>query len=429
MSKYDYTQSMMMKIFLSEPIGEEDSKVYADFAKALDIIKDVDNITKGIKKIVYLVGWQYNGHDDKYPAFFEVNPRLKREEDSSALESLNWLILEARKYNTVVSLHINIADAYPSSPLWNEYIKNDLILCTKSGKPKVTGVWNGKKAYQIRLHKELESGYFKKRVDRLLDMLPVIYEQGTIHIDAFFVRKGKDTSVQEEKKARKEMIAYFKDKGIDVTTEFIYREKNSGMKSHYGKSDTIGIFDAYWNPIFTSRDVMRYSVEEVAGGRICNSLMLDKSLHYLVYGNMQGENLFKESDDWHDKFIKEFITYTLPYYFLNRNGKSHIKGIGVFRRLYYDNDIVASVRGRKITEQGRVLKENNDLCLPALWLDGAYYGYSETGGVKNWYVNASKVKVYSYKNNCWQFLGEYDVSGNMLSINTEKETAYFIASK
>ncbi len=58
-------------------------------------------------KIIYLVGWQNNGHDDKYPDIFEVNKALKRDEDETSYDSLMWLIKEAKKYNTIVSFHVN----------------------------------------------------------------------------------------------------------------------------------------------------------------------------------------------------------------------------------------------------------------------------------------------------------------------------------
>ena len=65
----------------------------------------MDKRTVGIPKIVYLVGWQYNGHDSKYPAWFEVNERLKRPEDKTALESLKWLMKEA---TTVSYTHLAV---------------------------------------------------------------------------------------------------------------------------------------------------------------------------------------------------------------------------------------------------------------------------------------------------------------------------------
>ena len=68
---YDYAQCMVMKLKMADPdkarLGK--SKVLMTFEQALDFIKKVDAITQGIPKIYYLVGWQYLGHDDKYPDF------------------------------------------------------------------------------------------------------------------------------------------------------------------------------------------------------------------------------------------------------------------------------------------------------------------------------------------------------------------------
>ncbi|MDR2119438.1 MAG: endo-alpha-N-acetylgalactosaminidase family protein, partial [Tannerella sp.] len=122
--RHAYHQTFWMKIFLSEVDAElydkvEDgrrqgkmrdkgeSRVVATFEQALEIIRKTDRLTLGIPKIVYLVGWQYNGHDSKYPAWSEVNPLLKRPQDSTALQSMKWLMDEAFKYNTTVSVHIN----------------------------------------------------------------------------------------------------------------------------------------------------------------------------------------------------------------------------------------------------------------------------------------------------------------------------------
>lgn len=125
--KHAYHQTLTMKLFLSQALFDGKfkrkdngtSEVALTFSQALDVIKKMDNLTLGIPKIVYLVGWQYNGHDSKYPAWFEINERLKRPEDKTALESLKWLMKEAAKYHTVVSLHINMFDAYEDSPLWD----------------------------------------------------------------------------------------------------------------------------------------------------------------------------------------------------------------------------------------------------------------------------------------------------------------------
>lgn len=81
--KHQYDQTLTMKLFLSQAEFDGKNKrkdngkstVYLTITDALEVIKKIDNLTLGIPKIIYLVGWQYNGHDSKYPAFFEGNER------------------------------------------------------------------------------------------------------------------------------------------------------------------------------------------------------------------------------------------------------------------------------------------------------------------------------------------------------------------
>lgn len=392
--KYDYTRTLMLKLGLAIPDPQIGCKVLCTFDEALEIVKKIDRITPGYTKVLYLVGWQYNGHDDRYPEFFEVNEHLKSPQDATAKESLLRLVEESKKYNTVISYHINISDAYEESGLWQEYIDHDLILCGQNGQPKVTGVWNGRKAYQVRLAQEWESGYFQKRVDRLLALLP-IEEAGTIHIDAFFVHKGKNTSVASEKNARRKMIEYFNSRGIEVTSEFIYREQNSGLRLHFGKSDTIGLIAAFWNPVFTPRDILKYPVSLLGFGELCKSLTPYKKLEWLVYGNLHGEDILMKREDgsWKQKFLKRFITYTVPHYYLNQFERLKIYGMGRSRRLYHSDGVVSYVDGHRIEQDGKVLKRGNDLCLPEAIRENSYLAYSESGGEQTWYLHGKKAMI------------------------------------
>ena len=146
----DYHQTLVMKLFLGmegepverlakEPLFQKKHDVLCTFEEALEVIRKADNLTRGIPKIIYLVGWQKGGHDHGYPAWSEVNPRLKRQQDATALDSLRWLIREARRFNTTVSLHINMVDAYRQSPLWDEYVAKDCLARDANGQLLIAG--------------------------------------------------------------------------------------------------------------------------------------------------------------------------------------------------------------------------------------------------------------------------------------------------
>ena len=233
---HQYDQSLVMKIFLAERTDQgKGCKVYLTFEQALEVIERLDRITCDAPKIVYLVGWQFNGHDSKYPAWSEVNHRLKRAQDSTALESLKWLMREGRKHHTVVSLHINALDAYDDSPLWHEYLEKDIIAKDKQGAPLKGIVWNGQQSYPLSYAREWETGCAKRRIDGLLKMLPELKEAHTIHVDAFHTYpplpgesqvagfKGISPFLgygpERECAAQRKTLRYFRDYGLDVTSE------------------------------------------------------------------------------------------------------------------------------------------------------------------------------------------------------------------
>ena len=131
---YDYARTMWMKMYLATPdFGRRVSNVRIRFEDALEIIKTVDNLTQGIQKIVYLVGWQGLGHDDCYPEMHKVNDFLKREEDRDGRESLLWLIEQAKRYHTVVSVHGNLADEYGENESHPEFVTADAIVKNPDG--------------------------------------------------------------------------------------------------------------------------------------------------------------------------------------------------------------------------------------------------------------------------------------------------------
>ena len=316
---HDYTRCMMMKLKMADPDRKGGSIIHCNCEKALEIIKQTDNITLGVKKIIYLVGWQYNGHDDKYPAFFEVNEGIKRECDDTALDSLLWLIKEAKNYNTIVSVHINFADAYEDSPLFDDFVKAGALIRNAFGKPAKIEKYNGKPCYKVSYKEEWESGLFQKRVDKILEMLP-IEEAGTVHVDNFqcYVNRKPFVSAEEMQSYRDKMIAYLADKGIDITSEFTYRE-GKGTALLYGRITRdvtptrypIALLDkipaVWWVDKMTKQEYFDYYPQ-----RYCGGLPKDKRIRKMLYGNIHGEELWLK-DNWQRDFAKEFYTVQFLY--------------------------------------------------------------------------------------------------------------------
>jgi len=225
-----YHQTVVTKIFLCSRNGDgEVEKVFLTFEDALEVIRKLDNLTCGIPKIVYLVGWQYNGHDSKYPSWAAVNEHLKRPQDATAVDSLRWLIREGRNHHTIVSLHTNMFDAYEDSPLWDEYVERNVIAKDTDGQVIFGEVHSGMRSSQISYTQEWKLGLAQKRIDGLLELLPELKEGKTIHIDAFHSCRplGRDEPISpylgytmdQEAATQRKIYRYWRNQGLDVTSE------------------------------------------------------------------------------------------------------------------------------------------------------------------------------------------------------------------
>lgn len=431
---FDYSQTMMMKIDIGVPDNNNGTKIFNTFAQVLDKIRIIDNLTFGAPKIMYLVGWQYKGHNSKYPAFFNVNKGAMEYFDADegvmnrnkrlAYITLLKLMKDAFKYNTTLSLHINLSDAYKNSSLWQQYCDNNLILRDKNGKLLAFGKKNGLDTYHVRAKAEYESGKFQNRAKGIIDMYD-LDKAGTVYIDSFFVRKGLDTTIEEEKKYRRKMIEYFNSKNVDVVTEFAYREKSNGEMSLWGKSDIIGLVPAVWNLRMTQADYFRYPPTLLAGGELCMDIQADKDLQYLFYGNAHCEECFNK-EQWTEEFIREFSLKTVPYFFLNKRKLKRISGIGKGRTAHFDMGVTTSIKGKKIMQFNNVLKDEETLCLPITWKEYTYYAFSGEGGKHTFPVPDGNASVYELNADGAVLLFDKKITQSRLTLDMKKNSGYII---
>ena len=426
--RHDYSKAYVIKLFLCQAEFDGDhlgryklrdngrQTVYMTCEQALEAIKGMDAITLGLPKIVYLVGWQYNGHDSKYPAFFEGNRAIARACDKDPLDSVRWLMREARKYHTDVSIHINLFDAFKDSPLFDEYMREDVFAREKDGS-HIIGEWG----YKVSYAAEWEKGLLQKRIDRLCRLLP-IREAGTVHIDAFHnsvpfpMRDAKGKLSLKfrspispwhghthglDVEAKRKIVKYLDSKGIDVTTEGV-----GGMDVGGG---TRGYFPMYWH--YNNRKyALSLQASQACGGN---------NHAVKAFGvNLNGEELFRRNRDLPkalDAFKRDFCKTTLICQYLNRFGRKALKegkdgSIGVF-----EGGVRTLWRGGmlSVAKDGEVMCDGCDMLIPAVWLgDSAMVAYSVKGcrdrkwripadvkltdRAKGWTVSASGRKDFSH---------------------------------
>ncbi|MHC1750236.1 MAG: endo-alpha-N-acetylgalactosaminidase family protein [Cellulosilyticaceae bacterium] len=380
--QHNYEKTLMMKVAVSEPSGEPNgTKIFLRFEEILDLIEKIDKITREIPKIIYLVGWQYCGHDDKYPAFFEVNPALKRDGDETPRESLIWLMDEALKYHTTVSLHINMTDAYKDSPLWDTYLAHDLISKKDDDTLMDIGEWGNyvkKTAYQVNYTKEWESGFAKKRIDQLLALLP-IQRAGTIHVDAFFARASKGHSLEQEKAAKRKICRYWRDCGIDLTTEFLHGSNKGDTVESYTdgtNSGVIGIIPAMWHFNQSLEDYMKRPASLVTGAGINEDIKYgtDKGIPFLFGCSMRGEGIFIHpqnryglNPNWEEAFIAQFCLTTLVWQYLNQFERLQLEENDDNKIVTYSQDVTANLKEQVIRQNDTIIRESSDVLVPLAW--------------------------------------------------------------
>jgi hypothetical protein len=73
-----YHQTLIYRTFNCSRDGEGNMKeVFLNFEESLEVIRRMYHLTRGVPQVVYLTGWQFEGHDSNYPSWAEVylNPQ------------------------------------------------------------------------------------------------------------------------------------------------------------------------------------------------------------------------------------------------------------------------------------------------------------------------------------------------------------------
>jgi len=376
---HEYHQTLVLKIFNIHP--RIDLYPICTFKETLEIIKKTDNLTRGIPKILYLEGWQKDGFDRLFPAWNRVDPRLKREEDKTALESLRWLIREARKYNTIVSLHIDMVQAYPDSPLWDEYVKKDIVGRDAKGKIILIDGRINHTSYT----REWEEGLAHKRIDQLIEMIPELKDTHTIHVDnliTYWKPENRPLSpwhaqpghggidMYKETETIRKIFKYWREKGFDVTGEGI-------LWAHPPGEGFYGLQGYSWWARGTEHSMQVPERLSARGATVRTESGGAKTGDYRVGSSMHGEEIWLKDKENLAGFLEQFCTMTLPWHYLSRHERmALIDGI-----LYYSDGLMAGdIHGKKTIKKGNyVLVEDDNVFVEVRWKEKEIIAFSKEG--------------------------------------------------
>ncbi|MEK8130547.1 endo-alpha-N-acetylgalactosaminidase family protein [Paenibacillus filicis] len=369
-----YKEAIWYKIFCAE----RKRGVLTSFREVLDIVRQIHHISGGVPQIVYLVGWQFDGHDTGYPALNRLNTKLAENPDR-AREELQELVDEAKAaYNCTISYHINADDAYTDSPAWNP----DILSRDPDGSARL---WLDleHQAYHISHTKDVESGHAFARFEQFLELVPV---QDTLHLDAFRNTNASwDGSeyigpLEELICGMKPIIAYFKERGIDISTE-----GQNGMPI-----EDSGIFSGYWH-FWPSQ---MYHGKVVGGGSVSThavswgrGVSIDADILYRGEPTrLEGEHFESNAFDssW-EKIVDIIYLGSMLYRFYLEREMLEMREDEA--RIYMRFSDGVTVKVDKKTEQLSVtwgavtIADNHDRFIPA---GDRIYVYSRYGADRSW---------------------------------------------
>lgn len=434
---HDYHQTLVLKIFNIHP--RDVLTPSCTFEETLEVIRKTDNLTREIPKILYLQGWQKGGFDKLFPAWSIVDPKLKRKEDKTALESLRWLIREAKQYNTIVSLHIDMVQAYPDSPLWDEYVKKDIVGRDEDGEIILI---DGRTNY-TSYTREWKEGLAQKRIDQLIDMVPELVDAHTVHVDnliTYWKRSNRPLSpwharpenggidMYKEVETIRKIFRYWRDRGIDVTGEGI-------LWAHPPAEGFYGLQGYSWWGKGTDHSMQVPERLSARGASARSEDLRDVRLEdYRVGSSMHGAQIWLKDKENFPGFSEQFCTMALPWYYLSQHERvALIDGM-----LYYSDGLIAGdINGKKtIKKEDYVLVEDDDVFVEAKWKELEIIAYSKEGYAnKQWVMPKSwegveSVDLYRISiNGPEQIESGRKIENGRLMLSLDKDEAISIVPK
>lgn len=350
-----YRESVIYKLFCDYP----GCGVKTTFAQAEEIIRAISNVTDGLAQIVYLVGWQYTGHDTGYPSMDKVNERPGGE------QGLRDLVRAAReRYNTLVSYHGNIDDAYKESKDWD-----DGIMANREGISHV---------------RDAESGKIFERLRAMLAAVPV---EKTLHFDNMRItnndaaRDPEGIGVLEELECGlKPVMSFLRDRGITVTTE-----GQNGTPV-----DCTQLVSGFWHvdlPVHAYQLWHRKLIGGGIGRRDAGPSRMDcglgTSIHQDVsYEPWEGFTVnFREQ--W-DEIVKRIYLGTFLYHLYLEHEMIALETTPDGTQVRFDGDLSAVINKHgelRVTWGSVVIADNDERFIPR---GDAVYAYSLNGSDRKW---------------------------------------------
>ena len=401
--KRDLSQTLTFKIMLRCALENDHHNL--DLGAVAKYLQQIDCISRGLPKVVILGGFQQGGHDHTYPWWMPIDSTLYAPGGLKGKDALLWLMNEAKKYNTNCTFHVNPFDAYMDSPMWDMYVKKDLLCRNADGSLVKGDVWWNRQSYFVNMVNEWNAGVTKQRIDAFIEQVPLVKETGVLYFDnetqyppSLYHYVTKEDQISAIKKAAEYLKTEY---GIQLIGE--YADTNL-----YGVC-SLGVTWDWWASLnINQMEVAPYIAcggrdgthDELYGGQID----LTKRRFQVFGASVQLEDTQFQRDPF--KVARELLHHTYVYFYLNRLLRLKYETrdtLGITLTLSdnvvskWDNDNV-----HRLYRDGYLMKEGHDVFVPVFWVNHLeIMAYSVKGRTGIWHfprewTGIEKVDIYTF---------------------------------
>ncbi len=381
------------------------------FEQVLDRVKEWVNLTDDAPHVVYMVGWQYTGHDTGYPAIEKVNERL------GGREALLKLFEDVKQYNTTLSFHDNYDDAYPGSPAWDP----DIICRDAKGNLMEGGIWGLEPPYLISTYKYAQK-YGLERVRRTLELYPIAE---TYHTDVlaggYMGGRKHDFDPESPAGAAKNfegkvaIIKEFNKGRVDITTE----DFTGKFVPYVG--GFLKIIDA--DHVYFRGEEKIPLIPFIYHAKSCYG-MRTRSDRAFMQAHLYGANV-GGSGSVQDYYLRVFPQLKL----YGKEMMAHRRDGEVERVTYEDGSYVEVSWGNNrysVVVNGRLIAKDFTSFVPRS--ENVYYAYSRQGGMLSypvvWQWRQDNIKVTKLMADGGEDPAVFNISDGMLDLSAEANTPY-----
>lgn len=382
------------------------------FKEALQRVKELHELTGGVKQVMLLRGWQHEGHDTGYPDVFTVNKK------AGTLEDLKYLIEEAKKYNAIVTFHDNYDDMYEE----NGYFDRELAAMNERGGLLRSWIWVSGISVLTSFPKLIKSGKMSERVKKTLAMYPV---HDSYHLDVLSCEvKRYDFSpkihmaAQEVLEYKKAVVREFEKYGFTVTSEAV-SQPFAGVIGHawsigYSRAEKLFSHD---EP-FPLMPMIYHGYVPYSGGNCVEGITSGATIVPGITGELGN---YKEI-----YYLRTLPILRLCNCTIDRYGHKD----GIYTTTYSNGTVIAYDEKKddiEIRNNDRYQVKDSNL-LTEGYSKGEYIGYTKYGSYKmKKYFNGEIEKITEIGNGSGEI--PYSVRGGYICIDTAENTAFIINVK